>query len=158
MYRFYSQRNASASLLFAAGTCRECTLRKRSGNVSETFTWNLSDGGKGKKRRTGGMGMARANVNGKGVAAPISCSCAPRFLYSWQLKPALCCLAPGRSWPDRIERPARPTRCHPKTNNNARVSLPGGPLLFSKRRQVDFTFVMYISPYRAVSSLNEQWI
>lgn len=108
-----------------------------------------------KKRRIDGMGMARANVNGKGVAASISCSCALSVPLLLAAKAGSLLLG---SWPilTRSYRTARPTRCHPKTNNNARVSLPGGPLLFSKRRQLDFTFVMYISPYPALLSLNEQ--
>lgn len=65
------------------------------------------------------MGMARANLTGKGVVAPISCSCAlsslllaaERLFAAWLLAD----LDPI------VSNVARPTRCHPKTNNNARV-------------------------------------
>jgi len=39
----------SSSPLFSRQVHIECTLRKRPINVSETTTWNLSEGGKGKK-------------------------------------------------------------------------------------------------------------
>lgn len=65
------------------------------------------------------MGMARANLTGKGVVAPISCSCAfgslllaaKPFFAAWLLAD----LDPI------VSNAARPTHCHPKTNNSARV-------------------------------------
>lgn len=48
--------------------------------------------------------MARANLSGKEVA-PISCSCAFGFALGCQ---AVFCLAPSRSWPDRIKLCSRP--------------------------------------------------